>query len=317
MAGSYDVPRAIFLRALAFVLLLAPALPAYADPLKVVATIKPIHSLAAAVLEGVAQPELLLKGASSPHSYSLKPSDGEALSKADIVIRVSENLEVFLTRPLKSLASKARIVDLEKSAGMALLPVRDSASFEKHEHAHHDEKEAGEDGADVHFWLDARNAMKIADELAVEFGRADPPHAAQFAANAVRIKQKLARLDDELRTEIAPVSAKPLIVFHDVTQYFERSYGLNTVGAITVSPERQPGAKRLSDIRAKIEQLGAVCVFAEPQFPPKLVQTLIEGTRAREGTLDEIGADIPEGPSHYFEFMKRNADNLVDCLKQE
>lgn len=301
--------------------------------LKVVATIKPVHSIAAAVMEGVAEPRLLLEGAASPHSYALKPSDAQALSEADVVIRVSENLEVFLNKALETLPEKARIVTLENAPGLNLLPVRGGAAFEAHEHGdadheshasdgeheqaghgHEHEHGEGDAGRDVHFWLDPANGARIADYIAAELALAAPEHAGRFKDNAAALKAKLAALDDELRARLSPVSGRPFIVFHDVMQYFEKRYGLKAAGAVTVSPERQPGAKRLSALRERIAGLGAVCVFAEPQFPPKLVDTITEGTRARKGTLDEIGVELPAGPGQYEALLRSNAESLAECL---
>jgi zinc transport system substrate-binding protein len=142
----------------------------------VVVTIKPIHSLAAAILEGVAEPKLLLQGAASPHAYSLKPSDAEALSTADAVIRVSENLEVFLDKAIATLPKKARVIDLDEAPGLTLLPVRDGGGAQ---HAGEDDDDDGDHDhdnhhhhhgpIDVHFWLDPANAIVIADYLARQF----------------------------------------------------------------------------------------------------------------------------------------------------
>jgi zinc transport system substrate-binding protein len=103
-------------------------------------------------------------------------------------------------------------------------------------------------------------------------------------------------------------------VFHDAYQYFERHYGLLAIGSVTVSPERGPGARRLSEIRNKIRSLGARCVFAEPQFPPALAATVAEGTGAKQGTLDPLGASIPPGKDAYFTLMENLAAALRDCL---
>jgi zinc transport system substrate-binding protein len=313
----------IRLAILAWMALDFAASPAFSAAPKVVVTIKPVHSLAAVIMEGVAEPKLLLDGASSPHSYALKPSDGEALSNADAIVRVSENLEVFLNRALESLPQKARVIDLEQTPGLMLLPVRVGGAYESEdlglEAAAHPNEEEDRDHLpgtyDVHFWLDPQNAIKIADYLAAQFSQIDPEHAAQYEANALKLKSKLAALDSELHAKLSGVSGKPFIVFHDVVQYMEKRYGLKSAGAITVSPEQPPGAKRLAGIREKIEAGGVVCVFAEPQFPPKLVQMLIEDTRAKQGALDEIGVNIPAGPDHYFGFMRENADGLVNCLR--
>jgi zinc transport system substrate-binding protein len=118
-----------------------------------------------------------------------------------------------------------------------------------------------------------------------------------------------------LKAQLAGLAGRPFIVFHDVTQYLEKRYGLSGLGAVTLSPERPPGAKRLSEIRAKIGEAKAMCVFSEPQFPPKLVETLIEGTGAKQGVLDEVGAAIPPGPDQYFAFMRADADSIAACLK--
>ena len=91
---------------------------------------------------------------------------------------------------------------------------------------------------------------------------------------------------------------------------------MNGMGAITLSPERAPGAKRLDAVRASIVKANAICVFSEPQFPPKLVQTLIVGTNAKQGVLDEVGAAIPPGPDQYFTLMRGNAESLAACLRR-
>ncbi len=296
--------------------------PALAGP-RVVVTIKPIHSLAAAILEGVAEPKLMLDGAASPHSYALKPSDAKALSEADAVIYVSRNLEVFLERALASLPAKARVIELEKTPGLRLLPVREGGlhevSDEGHdEHGHgqgHGHGPAGEGAFDVHFWLDPLNAIAMARHLAAEFARLDPAHAAQYQANAGKLEAALAAFDAELKATLGGLGGRPFIVFHDVTQYFESRYGLNSAGSITVSPEQAPGAKRLAAVRARIEDAKAICVFSEPEFPPKLVQTLTMGTDAKRGVLDEIGAAIPAGPGQYFALMRADAESLAACLK--
>jgi zinc transport system substrate-binding protein len=301
--------------ALVLASLILLALPCFAAP-NVVVTIKPIHSLAAAILEGVAEPKLLLEGAASPHAYALKPSDAEALSRADAVVRVSENLEVFLNKAITSLSGKARIIDLEKAPGLTLLPVRkgglmqDVSAEDDGDEDHHDHG-----ATDVHFWLDPVNAISIAGYLTQQFAAMDPDHAAQYQANEQRLKAKLAALNIELKSQFAGLSDKPFIVFHDVTQYLEKRYGLHGLGAVTLSPERAPGARRLSEIRDKIKGAKAICVFSEPQFPPKLVETLIDGTRAKKGVLDEIGAAIPPGPDQYFAFMRMDAQSLAGCLK--
>ncbi len=133
------------------------------------------------------------------------------------------------------------------------------------------------------------------DRIAQVLSAKEPANAARFTANAAALKTKLDELSAELARDLAPVAGKPYIVFHDALQYFERRYTLRVVGSISISPEVPPSAKRLATLRKKIASLGAVCVFAEPQFDTRLVDNLIEGTRARTGTIDPEGSKIEAG----------------------
>lgn len=285
---------------------------AWADsPPVVVASIKPIHSLVGAVMEGVGTPVLLVRGGASPHAYALRPSDARALQRARLVFWVGPGLEGFLSKPVAALAGDTRAVALSAVDGMKLLRPREGGEWDDDGDHDHD---AHGDGADMHVWLDPANARRMVEAVAEELAAVDPGHAATYRANADRQKVQLTALDDELRDLLAPVAARPFIVFHDGYHYLEDRYGLTAVGSVTVSPERAPSPRRLSALRKKVLALGAVCVFQEPQFPPKLVRTLVEGTAARVGALDPNGADLPDGSDLYFKMMRNNGRSLRACL---
>ncbi len=302
------------------------ALPAHAEVPKVVVSIKPIHSLVASVMHGVGEPTLLVRGGASPHSYTMKPSDAKALSAADLVVWVGPELESFLEKPLKANAPKATLLTLMDLKGLTLLETREGGAWEAHDHGRkggHDHKghdHKGHDHAEEHeelnshIWLDPANARAIVTATAEALAAKDPAGAETYRTNADRTLQQLDALDAELKAALAPVKDKPFIVFHDAYQYFEARYDLSAVGSITVSPDRRPSAKRLSAIRAKIGGLGAACVFAEPQFEPALVQTVVEGTRARTGVLDPEGTELPEGEALYPALLRNLAASLRGCL---
>jgi zinc transport system substrate-binding protein len=295
-----------------------PGLPGQAraaETLTVVATIKPVHSLASAIMEGVGEAQLLIDGAGSPHSYALRPSQARSLNRVDIIIRVSENLESFLEKPIESLSKDARLITLAEIPGLKLLPVREGGAFEAHDHGHeHGGEKEAHGQYDPHLWLSPTNAAVIADYLASVLSETEPDKAATFRANAANLKARLAALDRDLRASLEPVKGKPFIVFHDAYQYFENHYGLAAAGAITLSPERQIGAARIREIREEIVKTNAACVFSEPQFKPRLLQTVTEGTHTMTGVLDPLGADLPPGKDQYFQLMTKLAKNLKECL---
>jgi zinc transport system substrate-binding protein len=315
------------------------ATAASAAELKVMVTIKPVHALVAQVMDGVGVPTLLVQGAASPHTYALKPSDARALNHADVFFRVSETIEPFTRKIVAALPDTVRTVTLAETPGLALLDVRTGETFEAHDHAsedgHADENGHGEAGhdhdhshdhgtpghdehghevRDGHVWLDPENARKMVAEIARALSEASPADAPTFAANAARADAALAALEAEIARDLAPLRGKPFVVFHDAFQYFERRFGLEAVGSITVSPETQPSAKRLTEIRHKLAALSASCVFSEPQVQAKLVAAVIEGTSARAGTLDPEGALIAPGPDAYATLLRNLAGGLKACL---
>lgn len=332
------------LRGLAFTCLLVVLVSAIATSavraeIGVVASIKPVHSLVAGVMKGVGVPHLIVKGGGSPHTHSLKPSDADALQRAKVVFWVGDVLERFLQGPVETLAGKAKVVTLAEADGLVQLPFREGGPWaEHHDHHghddHHGKKGTGREhdhahetsskaehahGAnreefDLHLWLDPENAKAFVAEIVGALAKADPAHKSIYEANGKDLVNRLDALTAALRAQLSNVKTKPFIVFHDAYQYLEKRFGLNAVGSITVSPDVQPGAQRLREIRDKIRTLGAVCVFAEPQFEPRLVRTVTQGTEARSGELDPLGSAIADGPDLYFELMSRNAGALVDCL---
>jgi zinc transport system substrate-binding protein len=292
-----------------------------ATELKVVVTIKPLHALVAQVMTGVGSPVLLVKGLASPHTYALRPSEARALHGADLFVRMSETVEPFTARIVGSLPSTVDVVTLQEAPRVRLLSRRSRATFEQHAHAgdgDHDHEHGHAPGAtdtvDGHAWLDPDNAVAMVDRIEQALSARDAAHAGLYKANANALRDKLAALAAELDRDLKPIASRPYIVFHDATQYLESRYGLNVVGSISISPEVPASGKRLTELRHKIDELGAVCVFAEPQFGTRLVDNLIEGTSARSGTLDPEGGRLEPGPDLYFTLMRRLAGDLKSCL---
>ena len=305
----------------------------------VVTSIKPVHSLVSGVMQGVGSPTVIIEGTGSPHTYSLKPSQAKQLQDADLVFWMGDELETFLEGPIQNIAQNAKSIKLIDSHGLKKIKFREGGMFDEHDdhddHDDHDKEEHAKDDHDdhghdkhakddhddhghgefdPHVWLDPINAKAIVHEIEEALVKADPKNAKKYEANAVRMAGKLDQLVTELRAQLQPVQGKGFIVFHDAYQYFEQRFGVAAIGSITVSPEVMPGAERVRDLREKIKDLGATCVFSEPQFEPKLVRTLVDGTGARTGVLDPLGSSLTKGPDLYFQLVREMARSLKECL---
>ena len=118
--------------------------------IKVVTSIKPIHSLASYLMEGVGSPDLIVDGYASPHGFALKPSHAKMLQEADLIFWVGEGLENFLEKPLKSIAKKAEKIELLEIKGLKKLKFREKNIFDEHHDHGHEEEGHDEDGHDDH-----------------------------------------------------------------------------------------------------------------------------------------------------------------------
>jgi zinc transport system substrate-binding protein len=296
------------------------SVPAWAE-IQVVATMKPVHALVAMVMGETGSPRLIVDGATSPHTYVLKPSDAKALGNAAVIFRMSERVETFTAKLTKSLPKTAEVVTLIDAPGLALLPVRTSASFEKDKHAGHDHADDDHDQKpgvapvmDGHAWLDPDNAKVMLDRIAAVLSTKDAGNAGAYAANAARAKAEIDTLSSEIAAALKPVAGKPYILFHDATQYFEARFGLSAVGVISTSPDIPPSGKRLAGLRKKIAALAAACVFSEPNFEAKVVASVVEGSVAKTGLIDPEGAMLPSGAGHYAASLRTLAAAHVACL---
>jgi len=294
-----------------------------ASDLKVVVSIKPFHSLVSTVMQGVSGPALLLNGNNSPHTYSLRPNAAVKLQSADLVFWGGENLEGFLAKPIHSLAAGAKVVSFEDTPGLILRPFRSVKDWQELD----PESENDQDhlkkqeihrlpGNDPHIWLDPLNAQKITQNLVQLLSEFDPENAQTYHSNGKKSILRLSDLNIQLETKMSSVSSKSYIVFHDAYQYFEKRYQLNPIASVIVSSGHSTSVGRLIDIRKKIKNKNVLCIFTEPQFSPKLVQTVISGTAVKIGILDPIGTSISPGPEMYFTLLNNISHSISHCFKK-
>jgi zinc transport system substrate-binding protein len=252
------------------------------------------------------------------------------IDRADIVFWIGPEFEAFLDHPLDALAGTGRAVRLDGTEGLTLLDLREGGAFEAHEDddegsdhgehveaADHDKEGEEDDHGDeknMHVWLDPGNAIAMTRRIVAELGRVAPEHGAAFRANGAALEARIAALDKRLATELAELRDRPFVVFHDAYHYFESRYGLSTAAAFTVNAENAPGARRLTEIRARIKETGAACVFAEPQFKPEVVTSVAADAGVRSGVLDPLGATVEPGPDAWEEIMTSLARDLRACL---
>ena len=290
--------------------------PANAE-LKVVTSIKPIHSLASYLMDGIGKPELIVDGYASPHGFSMKPSHAKMLQNADLIFWVGEDLENFLEKPLKSIAKKAEKIELIEIKGLNVLKFRERNIFDEHkEHGHKEDKHDDHQGHahgeyDPHIWLDPLNAKVILNEMVEHLIENDSKNASKYKNNLKKALKDIDKLNADVKAELSKSATS--IVFHDAYQYFEKRFNVNVLGAFTVNTDVMPGAEQLAEIREIIEHDKVACVFSEPQFNPDIINAVAKDMKIKTGVLDPLGATLDSGKDLYFKLIRNMSASFKGC----
>lgn len=304
MTGGPPLQRTHLAAALAACLLgycSAPPQPLHPEKTAVVTTISTLASLVASVGGSKIELRTLVPVGASPETYDPKPSDLIALAHARLLIENGAGLERWLKKLLRSAAGPdLRIIVLSDG-----LPVAGRADP--------NDRESG----NPHLWLDPVLAQAYVRKIARALAEVDPPNARYYAANAREQSRRLEELDRWVRSKIEtiPLERRAAITFHDAWYYFNRRYGIRTLGAIEPSPGQEPSAEHFAQLVALAKSNHLRAVFAEPQFSPKLARQLAESAQIKTVTdlYDDTLGTTPE-LSTYEGMMRHNVDTITAAL---
>lgn len=318
LAPCYPMKR----RLLPYFMFMLLALLSSAAKATVLTSIRPLAFIAAAIAEGIMPVDVLLPPTASPHEYNLRPSDLRRLRAAELIVWVGPELESFLSKPLQAL----KVPQLLLIQGAAIRPLlRVDKGLRETEHTEHDQglPTATEpvvpccthQAYDLHIWLSPVVARQIARQIQTILLEGYPQHRSRLEANLIHFEQQLTQVEQAIRSQLAPLRQRGYFVFHDAYRYFESYFGLQQRGYFTINPMLAPGAQRLQQIRHQLQQPGVICLFTEPQFKPRIIESIARGTRARLGTLDPLGSEIPLTQGSYLHFLTQLAQQFADGLQ--
>ena len=295
--------------------------------IKVVTSIKPIHSITSYIMDGVGSPDLIVDGYNSPHNFQLKPSHAKMLQNADLVIFVGEGIEEFLEKPLESIAKDAKKFALLEQSGFKKLKFREKNIFEEHDdHDDHDKKAKKKDDHDdhghddhghghgeydPHIWLDPINAKAMIKKITKLLSKMDKENSSTYKSNSKKAIKEIDMMVKEIKSEMN--KDLKFVVFHDAYQYFENRFDISVLGALTLNTDVLPGAEQLSEIREVIEHENVNCIFSEPQFNPDIINAIAMDTNVKTGILDPLGATLEPGKDLYFDLIRNISKSFKGC----
>lgn len=252
-------------------------------PLKVVTTIAPLYSLTSYLVEDT-DVELvnLLPPGSSEHLQNLTPEAAKALNEADLMIINGLQLEAFLDNSLKD----AKAVVIDTSIGVDAIQL------------------------DPHIWLSPKNAKIQAKNIYEALVVQDPLNIDLYSKNLQNLSAKLDDLYTTGKSRLAALDVKPYIVFHDAYQYFEKDFDVHSTAFLEEFAGQQPSAQYLAEVIDIIKRNNIKVAFSEPQFSPKLLQTLSQDYDLILGELDPIGRE-----ASYDAYFTLINDNIAEFEK--
>ncbi|WP_425043490.1 zinc ABC transporter substrate-binding protein [Primorskyibacter sp. S87] len=309
----------------ALLLTFVGAAPAVADVPRVAVDIPPVHGLVSMVMDGVGEPDLLMRPGASPHGYAMRPSEARALQRADAVVWIGPELTPWLERPMSSLAGGAVDLPLLNHPVTRVLDIRDALeagppseneghgdhdghSLDDHDHDHHDHG-----SLDPHAWLDPANAKAWLPLVAELLSGLDPENADVYAENARRAVAQLEMISRDTELLLASMQTRKYVGFHDSLHYFEARYGLQTAGTLALSDAQDPSPARMARMKTELAGSGISCAFSEPQFDPGLLEVALETAEIPIVEIDPVGRDFALGSDFYPELIRSVAASFARC----
>jgi ABC-type Zn uptake system ZnuABC Zn-binding protein ZnuA len=266
------------------------------------------------VAGNAAEVENLLPPVATPHDYAFTPADVRKVARADVVVMNGVGgLDGWMEEIIENAGRKALKV-INASAGIKIIESGAELKVEvEGEEGHEEGEEHEHEGGNPHVWLDPTNAIRQVVNIRDGLIAADPENAAVYRRNAESYITRLEKLDSEIMEAARSFKRKDFVAFHDAFPYLAARYGLNQVGVIHEFPGKEPSPKHLAGLVKLIKELKITTIFYEPQFSPKVAETLAKDLGIEVTVLDPADTGELKADS-YEKIMRRNLEVLKKAL---
>lgn len=274
----------------------------------VVASIKPVELLVKAVAGDLVDVTTLVPPGSSPHNYSMKPSQRRALENADAIFWVGPDMETFLQRLLGSHEFEGRVVAFTEGDGHQ----EEREEDEHHNDHHHDAHDHG-NGEDPHIWVDPQLALEMAHEIHERLVTLNDLDKQQLDDNLQAFERELKATEQRINEQLVAVQDTNLFAYHSAFTRFAEHYNLHLDGVLTLNPELSPGARHIAEVQNKLEQANQPCLLTEPQFDRQWWRSITEGMNVTFSTWDPLATNIESNQQGYINFQNSIAEAVLKC----
>jgi zinc transport system substrate-binding protein len=276
----------------------------------VVAAFYPLQFVSEQVGGGHVAVTNLAKPGAEPHDLELSARQVGRVSDAEVIVYL-KGFQPAMDDAVEQVGGD-RAFDV--SDAVPLLRAGESDHVHEGEGADEAHEETG--ATDPHVWLDPARLSTIGQQVAERLAARDPEHAADYAANAARLRTDLSGLDQEYAAGLRNCQRRELVTSHAAFGYLADRYHLEQVGLTGVTPDTEPAPQRLASVAAEAREHGATTIFFETLVSPKVADTIAHEVGARTAVLDPIEGLQPGSTGDYFSIMRTNLTALrtaLDC----
>lgn len=256
--------------------------------IKVVTSIKPIHSIVSIITQGVSEVDLLLDSQQSAHHFHLKPSQISLLNKADLVIAINPNMEEGISKIITSLPKHKTLYVVEDE---------------------HDSM------VNYHVWLDISKTQEFAQRLTNKLITINPENTIIFNNNFKALDNSLSKLDADIKGQLNHYNKIPIATYSNALAPFLSNNQLKSVVSVVNNHEQRLSAKRVLDARKAIKNNSVKCLLSTSEIASKRIYTIVENHNINSKSIDIMGYTLDKGVSHYFNLMQNITDKVEQCLQ--
>ncbi|MEO8377422.1 MAG: metal ABC transporter substrate-binding protein [Candidatus Sumerlaeota bacterium] len=266
-------------------------------------TIQPLKMILAELTAGRAEVVAIIPPGASPHTYEPRPSDLRTARDALFFFSVSDHLDAWAAKLPNE--NSARVIDLLPASAREFFP----DGVEEDERA-----AAGGAVVDPHFWTDPLTVAALLPPLTAKLCEIDPQGAATYAANEIKFAATLRALDEETKSNLAPLRGRAVFLFHPSFLYLLNRYGISYAGSVEDIPGKEGSPSRLIAIIEAVKKQHIPAIFTEPQLPRAPAEVIAEGAKVKLAELDPNGG-VP-GRMTYAQWLRYNVGVLRGAYLQ-
>jgi ABC-type Zn uptake system ZnuABC Zn-binding protein ZnuA len=256
-----------------------------------------------------------------PHHFDSRPSDALLVKHADIFFINGLELDEQIAEKLKDGAGNGGLKIVETAEAIPEKQLRQSgAGHEEGDHHGHDHHHGK---FDPHVWLGIPEVIIMVEKIRDELKELDPSHADGYASRAAAYIEKLKQLQAEGQALLKDKKDRKIVTFHESLGYFARTFGLEVVDFIEISPGAEPPLKKIRQVVESCKKNGVRLIAVEPQYPSNtsasaiLTELRSQGIDAEFVEIDPIETARPEDlkPTYYEERMRANLKRLAEKMR--